>query len=58
MTLKSEGFVSYEPCVTGKNVQTVDGTLLEEAGVGSMYVVPIGLLSKVLHVPTLFVNLV
>ena len=29
MTLKSEGFVSYEPCVTGKSVQTADGTLLE-----------------------------
>ena len=58
MTLKLEGFVSYEPCVIGKNVQTADGTLLKVSGVGSMYVEPIGLLSRVLHVPKLFVNLV
>ena len=41
MTPKSEGFVSYEPCIIGKNVQTANGTLIEVAGIGSMHVEPI-----------------
>ena len=48
----------YEPCITGKNVQTVDGILLEVTRNGSMYVEPIRLLSRVLHVPKLFISLV
>ena len=48
----------YEPCITGHNVQTTDGTLLEFAGMGSVCIDPIGSLSTFLHVPKLFISLV
>ena len=34
-------FVSYEPCYTDKNVQTIDGTLLRVVGIGSIQIAPI-----------------
>ena len=58
MTPKSDRFVLYEPCIIRKNVQTVDGTLFEVAGIDSMYVEPIGLSSRVLHISKLFISLV
>ena len=51
-------FASYKQCTTVYNVQTVDGTLLEVAGIGSVYIDPISLVSTVLLVPKLFISLV
>ena len=51
-------FISYEPCVSDKMVQTGDGTLLQVAGIGSVKLDPIGLLTQVLHVPKIFISLV
>ena len=51
-------FLSYESCITEKKVQTADVTLLKVIGISSMYVEPIGLLLRVLHVPKFFVSLV
>ena len=50
-------FVSYEPWCTNKNVQIADGTLLRVAGISSIQIAPIGLLTHVLHVPKLFASL-
>ena len=58
MTLTNKFFKSYEPISPGKHVQTADGTLLPVAGLGTMHIQPIGLLTHVLHVPKLFVNLI
>ena len=58
MTPKIDLFVSYEPCLVDKWVQTVDGTLLKIAGIGSVRLAQIGLLTNVLHVPKLFVSLI
>ena len=58
MTLTNKFFESYEPIAPGKHVQTADGTLLPVAGLGTMHIQPIGLLTHVLHVPKLFVNLI
>ena len=49
-------FASYKPCTTVYNVQTANGTLLEVAGIGSVHIGPIGLVSTVLHVPKLFIS--
>ena len=51
-------FISYELCVSDKMVQTADGTLLQVAGIGSVKLEPIGLLTQVLHVPRIFISLV
>ena len=58
MTLTYMFFKSYEPIAPGKHVQTADETLLPVAGIGTMHIQPIGLLTHVLHVPNLFVNLI
>ena len=58
MTLTNKFFKSYEPIAPGKHVQTADGTLLPVAGLGTMEIPPIGLITHVLHVPKLFVNLI
>ena len=57
MTPMLDKFESYESSTTRQNVQTADGTLLEVAGISSIHVEPIGLLSRVLHVPKLFISL-
>ena len=57
MTPSPDFFASYEPCTTRYNVQTADGTLLEVAGIGSVHIDPIGLVSIVLHVPKLFISI-
>ena len=58
MTPTYSHFMSYEPCVSDKRVQTTDGTLLQVAGIGSIKLEPIGLLTQVLHVLTIFISLV
>ena len=58
MTPLSHIFTSYEPVALGKHVQTTDGTLLPVIGIGAIHVQPIGLITRVLHVPKLFVSLV
>ena len=40
MTPVIDQFLSYELCITGKNVQTADGTI-KVAGIGSIHVEPI-----------------
>ena len=50
--------MTYEPCVSNKRFQIVDGTLLQVAGMGSIKLEPIGLLTQVLHVPKVFISLV
>ena len=49
-------FVSYEPCYTYKNVQTIDDTLLRVVGIGSIRIAPIWFITHVLNVPKLFVS--
>ena len=51
-------FISYEPCVLDKMDQTADGTLHQVAGIGSVKLEPIGLLTQVLYVPKLLISLV
>ena len=58
MTPILDKFVSYESCTAGLNVQTANGTLFVVVGIGSIHVEPRGLLSRVLHVPKLFISLV
>ena len=58
MTPLSHIFASYEPVAPGKHVQTTDGTLLPEIGIGAINLQPIGLITHMLHVPKLFVSLV
>ena len=49
-------FISYEPCGPNKRVQVADDTLLRVAGIGSIRIEPIGLLTQVLHVPKLLLD--
>ena len=58
MTPLSHNFTSYELVAPGKYVQTADGTLLPVIGIGAINLQPIGLITRVLHVPKLFVSLV
>ena len=58
MTPVSTIFVKYEASKNKQHVQIADGTLLPEAGIGSINLAPIGLLTRVLHVPKLFVSFV
>ena len=58
MTSSEKCFESYEILAPGKNVQTVDGTLLPVVGFGSMKMQPIGTIINVLNVPKLFINLI
>ena len=58
MTFSDKSFESYEKLAPGKNVRTTDGTLLHVVGFGSMKMQPIGTITKVFHVPNLFINLI
>ena len=44
-------FISYEPYVSDKKVQTTNDTFLQVAGIGGIRLDLIGLLTQVLHVP-------
>ena len=50
MTPIHSHFISYEPCVSDKMDQTANGTLHQVAGIGSVKLEPIGLLTQVLFV--------
>ena len=58
MTLTDMFFKSYELIAPGKHVQTANGILLPVAGIRTIHIQPIVLLTHVLHVPKLFVNLI
>ena len=58
MTPISIMFLNYKACITEQHIQTIDGTLLPLAGIGSIQLPPIGLLTRMLHYPKLFVSLV
>ena len=58
MTPIASWFTSYMPYPNNLVVQTVDGTLLIVAGIGTINLHPIGKLAHVLHVPKFFISLV
>ena len=58
MTPSDKYFLSYEQISIVKHVQTVDGTLLQVAGIGTMNIQLLGFITNVLYVPKIFISLI